>query len=179
MKNFENMLIQEVNVRRNSLAMYSLPHHAFADTFKCELQTNLDPNIDILTRAVFSTFPGWITLLLVIRNEICRPLGLKTSFELDQSNNVDELYPGSTVGVFKVIDRRIDEILLGEDDKHLDFRVSLQIENDAERFWLSVTTVVRINSWVGKIYFFVVEPIHKLVIPAMMKSGLEKLAVKV
>lgn len=167
------IVVQEINVPSTSLAMRSLPHIDFADAFKCQLPENLPQNIDSVTRAIFLTMPQWITGLLELRNNIVRPLGLKTSIDALPSNGEGELKPGTAVGVFEVLDRGLDEeIMLGEDDKHLDYRVSVRLEREKEKCWVVVSTVVKFNNWLGRAYFVPVRPVHKIIVPVMMRYGL-------
>jgi hypothetical protein len=172
----EKIVVQEIEVSSTSLAMRSLSSIDFADAFKCHPSENQPQSIDSVTRAIFSTMPGWIAELLELRNIIVRPLGLKTSVD---SNSIDnkqgELKPGGIVGVFEVIECREDEILLGEDDKHLNYRVSVQLKYEEERCWIIVSTVVQFNNWLGRAYFVPVKPVHKIIVPAMMRYGLERL----
>ena len=99
------IVVREINVSSTSLAMRSLPNNNFADAFKCQLPENQVQDIDSVTRAIFLTMPQWITKLLELRNNIVRPLGLKTSLDTVQSNDRDELKLGTAVGVFEVLDR--------------------------------------------------------------------------
>lgn len=169
------IVIQEIDVPSTSLAIRSLPHLDFADAFKCQLSENQSQNIDSVTRAIFLKMPEWITGLLELRNTIVRPFGLKTSIDSNPSNDQDELKPGTTVGVFEVLDRRLEEVMLGEDDKHLDYRVSVRLEREEERCWVVVSTVVKFHNWLGRAYFVPVKPVHKIIVPAMMRYGLESL----
>lgn len=168
------IVVQEINVPSTSLAVRSLPHIDFADAFKCQLSENQPQNIDSVTRAIFLTMPQWITELLELRNNIVRPLGLKTSIDAVPSNGEDELQPGTAVGVFEVLDRGLDEeIMLGENDKHLDYRVSVCLKREEEKCWVVVSTAVKFNNWLGRAYFVPVRPVHKIIVPAMMRYGLE------
>jgi Protein of unknown function (DUF2867) len=168
------IVVQEIDIPSTNLAMCSLPHSDFADAFKCQLPENQPQNIDSVTRAIFLTMPQWIIELLELRNTIVRPLGLKTLVDAVPSNGQDELKPGTAVGVFEVLDRRLDkEIMLGEDDKHLDYRVSVQLEREEEKCWVVVSTVVKFNNWFGRAYFVPVRPVHKIIVPAMMRYGLK------
>jgi Protein of unknown function (DUF2867) len=172
----EKIAVQETEVPGASLALCSLSSINFADAFKCLSSENQPQNIDSVTRAIFATLPGWIAELLVLRNTIIRPLGLTTSVDSNPiDNNQGELKPGVTVGVFEVLDRKEDEILLGEDDKHLNYRVSVQLEREEEKCWIIVSTVVQFNNWLGRAYFVPVKPVHKVIMPAMMRYGLERL----
>jgi hypothetical protein len=171
----EKIVVQEIEIPNTSLAMRSLPRIDFADAFRCQLPGNQPENIDSVTRSIFLTMPQWVAQLLELRNVIVRPFGLKTSIDAVPSNNQDKLQPGTAVGVFEVLDRRLnDEIMLGEDDKHLDYRVSIRLEREEKKCWVVVSTVVKFNNWLGRAYFVPVRSVHKIVVPAMMKHGLER-----
>jgi Protein of unknown function (DUF2867) len=169
------IVVQEIDITSTSLAVRSFPHIDFADAFKCQLPANEPQNIDLVTRAIFLTMPQWIVQLLELRNAIVRPLGLKTSINVVPSNSQDELQPGTSVGVFEVLARSLnEEIMLGEDDNHLDYRVSIQLEREEEKCWVIVSTSVKFNNWFGRAYFTMVRPVHKIIVPAMMRYGLER-----
>jgi hypothetical protein len=171
----KKVVVQEIEIPSTSLAIKSLPQIDFADAFQCQLPEDRPQNIDSVTRAIFLTMPQWVAQLLELRNNLVRPFGLKTSIDTVSSSYQDELQPGTAVGVFEVLDRRqSDEIMLGEDDKHLDYRVSIQLEREKEKCWVVVSTVVKFNNWLGRAYFVPVKPVHKIVVPAMMKYGLER-----
>jgi hypothetical protein len=171
----ERIVVQEIDVPSTSLAMRSLPHLDFADAFRCQLPEDQPQNIDSVTRAIFLTMPQWVVQLLELRNVIVRPFGLKTSIDAVPSSNQEELQPGTAVGAFEILDRRQnEEIMLGEDDKHLDYRVSIQFEREEKKCWVVVSTVVKFNNWLGRAYFVPVRPVHKIIVPAMMRYGLER-----
>jgi Protein of unknown function (DUF2867) len=170
----KKIVVQEIDIPTESLAMRSLSRIDFADAFKCLLPAEQPQTIDAVTRAIFLTMPAWISQLLELRNAIVRPFGLKTSIDAVPSGEQDELQSGTAVGVFEVLDRRLNEIMLGEDDQHLDYRVSIQLEHEEEKYWVVVSTVVKFNNWLGRAYFVPVKPVHKMIVPAMMKYGLER-----
>ena len=65
-------------------------------------------------------------------------------------------------------------ILLGEDDRHLDFRLSVLRQRGGTADWVVVSTVVRFNNWLGRAYFLPVRPLHQLIVPAILRSALRK-----
>jgi hypothetical protein len=124
---------------------------------------------------VLGTAPHWVTLLIRLRDRIAGIIGLKTagrSARRDLGHNT--LQVGDRLGIFKVFDRAGDELLLGEDDWHLDFRVSVLVGNDGSADWAIVSTVVRFNSWLGRAYFLPVRPFHKLIVPAMLRNAYQR-----
>ena len=57
-------------------------------------------------------FPVWVNWLMKLRNIAVTPFGLRT-----------DLGQGETIGFFPIVMRNDTEIILGFDDKHLDFRI--------------------------------------------------------
>lgn len=92
------------------------------------------------------------------------------------SNSQGELKPGTAIGVFEVRDRKLDEIMLGENDRHLDYRISVQLEREEGKCWVIVSTVVKFNNWLGRVYFVPVRPVHKIIVPAMIRYGLDSIS---
>lgn len=172
----KTVVVQEIDLPRSNLAVRSLSRIDFADAFKCQLPHEHPQTVDSVTRAIFASIPPWIAGLLQLRNAIVRPLGLKTTVDAVPASSQNKLQPGTAVGIFKVLDRRQnEEIMLGEDDQHLDFRVSVQMEHEAEQCWVVVSTVVKFNNWLGRAYFIPVKPVHKIIVPSMMRYGLDRL----
>ncbi len=130
----------------------------------------------IIGKAFFVSAPSWVDKLFALRNKIVGLWGLKTS---GQTENRQELLnkfqcePNERLGLFKVFDRTENEVILGEDDKHLNFRVSLFIDQKNENRTnkkLIISTIVTFNNWFGRLYFLPVWPFHKLIVPIMLKE---------
>ena len=71
-----------------------------------------------------------------------------------------------------------NEVILGEDDKHLNFRVSLILNpkgKKTENKALIVSTTVEFNNWFGRLYFLPVRPFHKLIVPTILKGMIRDL----
>lgn len=117
--------------------------------------------------AFFQCAPSWIVLLFKLRNKIASIFGLKTDLaDLSQLNPPYET--GKAFGVFKLHSISENEAILGEQDKHLDFKVSFLIR-EAESTELALSTIVKINNRLGKVYMFFVKPVHKIIVPIMLK----------
>src|SRR5262252_5602281 len=96
----------------------------------------------------------WVQHLFTIRNKMVGILGLKVSRNVDRNELVKNFNcdKGEQIGLFKVFGKSADEIILGEDDKHLNFRVSLFLERpqiDKRQARLTVSTAVLFNNWFG------------------------------
>lgn len=77
-----------------------------------------------------------------------------------------------TVLPFPVRATAENEILLGEDAGHLDFRASLLVDGDT----VALTTVVRIHNLRGRLYWAAVRPFHPLAARLMLARAYRRLA---
>lgn len=82
--------------------------------------------------------------------------------------------PGNKIGFFNIYDKNEYEIIMGEDDRHLNFRVSLFKETKVDDNKFTITTVVKFNNNFGRLYFIPVKPFHKLIVKSMMKRAVQK-----
>jgi hypothetical protein len=113
----------------------------------------------VAAERIFGRVPWWMAALLGVRNRLVAPFGLKTS--------VDEA--AQRIGFFPVIAQTPHRVLLGFDDKHLDFRVAVDVTPLAHaRHEVTVTTLVRTHNRLGRIYLALVLPFHAVVVPAML-----------
>ncbi len=137
----------------------------FHDTFSVSLAT-ADMPIEEIFLAVFSHTPAWIENLLKLRNAIVGVFGLKTEGN-DQEVTIENVRIGESRGLFKIYDITDQEVIAGEDDKHLNFRVSVLKQNDK----LFTSTFVQYNNLFGKMYMTIIMPFHKLIVKAMLRSA--------
>jgi hypothetical protein len=131
----------------------------FADAFSVDLPEAASSDAELLARHIFERQPGWIAMLMSIRDMLVRPFGLKRAADLQARG-------GDRISLFRVFERHQDEIILGEDDNHLDFRVSVLLqpasENRPRR--LIVTTLVFYNRRLGRAYIGLIAPFHRMVV---------------
>jgi hypothetical protein len=154
----------------------------YVDSFQGEF-INKRQNIGVteIGKSFFTSGPKWVEKLFTIRNKIVGQFGLKTSGNItDRKKQLDNFKcePGEQLGLFKVFSRTKNEVVLGEDDKHLNFRVSLFLEqpvNELSKKRLTITTTVKFNNWFGRLYFLPVRPFHKLIVPTMLKGIIKQL----
>lgn len=145
----------------------------YVDSFECEFSdSNQRVGATAVGKAFFSSGPKWIDTLFVLRNKIVSRLGLKTSGNVSNREELLRRFqcePGEQLGLFKVFHKSEHEVVIGEDDRHLDFRVSLFVSGTVNKT-LTITTTVKFRNEFGRLYFLPVRPFHKLIVPAMLKS---------
>jgi hypothetical protein len=151
----------------NSLIRTALDRVDYADVFEIDLGAAADRDIAALVRELFRAAPAWVRRLLALRDRVATRVGLKAAGDLS-GEGLDRVSfePGTAVGLFRVMQRSPDEIVLGEDDRHLDFRVSLLRRGSA----LVLSTVVRFHGALGRLYFLPVKPVHRRIVPAMLEA---------
>lgn len=156
-----------------SLVEHSLEPRDYVDAFAVSLPSDVNKDIDALARACVQV-PYWVRALMGLRNAIVRPFGLVTALPKLKDTRDGPILPGSRVGIFPVLERTNQELLLGLDDKHLEFRFSLLRRPGERADELVATTLVRYKNFWGRFYFMFVKPVHKRIIPAMLKGAVDR-----
>jgi hypothetical protein len=107
--------------------------------------------------------PRWIEMLLALRNFLVAPLGLKTSAP-------DEPGARDIIGIFPVVRQTPDRLVTGFNDKHLDFRLVVDVASAGDTQRITATTLVLTHNLLGRTYLANIRPFHRLVVPAMLRQ---------
>ncbi|OFJ47547.1 hypothetical protein BA896_016815 [Janthinobacterium lividum] len=133
-----------------------------ADAYAVDLSNARARVLDMesLARQLLGSQPGWAQSLMVLRDAIVARFGIKTARQMEAT-------PGKRIGIFRIYAVSDDEIIVGEDDSHLDFRLSLLRNRHAgqQQFGsVTVTSVVHCHNRVGRAYIMLIRPFHKLIV---------------
>ena len=142
-----------------------------ADAFEIRIPCGTSRDPDVLWRFVMSHQPSWVRWLTGFRDAIVACFGLKTARRLTTLS--DEAH-GERLAFFKVYGRTESEIIVGEDDKHLDFRLSVLRSPDVSPTLggrLTISTVVHCHNLLGRAYLFAIAPFHRLVVKASLRRA--------
>lgn len=120
--------------------------------------------------------PGWVNTLMTLRNRVVSMLGLKnlgTLSALDPAKPASAYQIGDRVGIFTLFANTPDEVLLGDKDKHLDVILSVHRAVDAAsgQVLATVSTVVHVHNWLGRLYMLPVTPMHRIIAPAVLRGA--------
>jgi hypothetical protein len=115
-------------------------------------------------RAVFADPPYMVGRLMALRNGIVAPLGLKASIDFSDRGL-------GKIDVFPIISNTGAEVVVGGDDKHLDFRIWISIQPSPKGSEVTISTLVKINRRLGRAYLFVIMPFHKLLSRSMLRRA--------
>lgn len=111
-----------------------------------------------LARCLLGNQPGWAQGLMAVRDAIVARFGIKTAKQLAAQRD-------GRIGIFRIYAVTDDEIILGEDDSHLDFRLSVLRNREAGRHGsVTVASVVHCHNAVGRTYILLIRPFHKLIV---------------
>ncbi len=107
--------------------------------------------------------PRWVAGLLVLRNLAVAPFGLRGAPPERTSTR-------ERMGFFPVIAQSPERVVLGFDDRHLDFRVVVDVMGDDTARRVMATTLVRTHNLFGRSYLRAVLPFHRIIVPAMLRQ---------
>jgi len=140
-----------------------------ADSYAVTLPPGTPHDPELLAHCIFDRPAPWMTVLLDVRDFAVRRFGLKTARALR-----NDAAGGERIGFFKIFFRGADEIVLGEDDRHLDFRLSVLLQLAAQPgqdTTLILSTVVHCHNRLGHVYLAVIAPFHRLLARAVLRRA--------
>ena len=175
--------VPESSLLREHLAGEILQHE---DTFMLSIQgfdfrgRSASKLLEMLLEGFLMNAPRGVSRLMLIRNILVKPLGLRTS---PLGCPVSSLLSNDTKNLFAdqypVLDQKVNtedtfaQVILGANDKHLKFRSCIAVEcvkQDHIKF--SLGTRVSCNNLFGKFYISVIDYVHRhYITPTMMRRA--------
>ena len=150
-------IMDEILTRYKSV----LPGADFADEYFVDVP---GANIDAVSTAerVMGSQPNWVTGLMKLRGIIVAPFGLQHG----------PTSPSDAIGNFPVISKSRQRVIVGLDDKHLDFRLILECTPSGENATrVSAATLVQTHNFLGRAYLQTILPFHKIIVPEMLAQA--------
>ncbi|RYU75834.1 DUF2867 domain-containing protein [Hymenobacter persicinus] len=151
---------------------HDFPGFHYADAYALVLPPAMPSRAPAVAQRLFGQAPGWVRRLLRLRDWLVRPFGLVT-FPPAPPRPDARIAPGEQLGPFRIFRVSSPEVLLGLDDRHLDFRVSVWVtEPTVAPPRVVVSTAVRFHNPFGRLYFTLIRPVHGLVVKALLRQAL-------
>ena len=138
----------------------------FADAFRIDVAGGaLDARQ--AAQRMMGRSPRWVQALLRLRHLLVAPFGLKTSGDSENPRR-------ETIGLFPILTQTPDRLVAGFNDKHLDFRVVVDVvtsgPDDTSGQQVTATTLVKTHNALGRLYLAAIKPFHRLIVPAMLRQ---------
>jgi hypothetical protein len=154
------MKVMEVTPEVDSSAL--LVGAQFSDAFSITVDGNM---LDARHAAekMLARSPRWIEMLVVLRNRLVAPFGLKTP-DPHRTGAAD------SIGIFPIMSESPNRLVAGFDDKHLDFRVVVDVAPSGRGQCVTATTLVLTHNLLGRTYLAIILPFHRLVVRSMMRQ---------
>jgi hypothetical protein len=131
-----------------------------ADAYEVALVPGVSPDPAAWRTAVFGGAPGWVRTALGVRNVLVGLIGVERA---DPS-------------AFAPMATSADEVLVGVDANHLDFRASVLVRETAGRGTVTVSTRAMPHNRRGRLYLVPVRRLHPAVIRSMLRRGARMMA---
>jgi len=160
---------QEIPLPRESCTNSIYVQPDLADAYSIDLPPGTTRNPELLARFIFAHQPRWVAALMRVRDSCVSVLDLKTGRSLRSSDTQRQ-----RIGIFKLYETLPFEVLVGEDDKHLDFRASVlyrAAEGPSVTASVVLSTVVRCHNLLGRTYLWLIAPFHRRVIQAFLRQA--------
>jgi Protein of unknown function (DUF2867) len=137
----------------------------FSDAFSVAID---DATLDARRAAerMLGRQPRWIAALMALRNHLVAPFGLKAPAPAVSISS-------DCVGIFPVLSETPARLVAGFDDKHLDFRVVVdvapEVQGLAQGQRVTTTTLVLTHNLLGRTYLAIILPFHRLIVRNMLR----------
>src|SRR5204862_3931876 len=107
-----------------------------------------------------------------VRDAVMATVGVKSS----RAIGVAAAGRGPMIGYFPLLSKSARELVVGENDRHLDFRVaSLLRTGAAGGRELVVVTVVHCHNRLGRMYLWVIAPFHRTILRANLERAVRQM----
>ena len=139
-----------------------------ADAYAVRLPDAATHDPERLARFMFATQAPWVERLMWLRDRIVGVFGIKTSTQLQTARAAGAV---PHLLFFRIYEQDAQEILLGEDDRHLDFRASVRVEPAGDATQVIFTTVVQCHNLLGRVYLLAIAPFHRMVVRSALQRA--------
>jgi hypothetical protein len=172
------MVKTNLSIPQHSIIAKSLPVIHYSDSFSGICDKRNDISLETCVSCFLFGWPAWIRFLFWFRDILVKPFGLRGASKDDKELNrfrEIKIFKGARVGFFIAIDFNDNEVVLYASDKHLDACASVLITRYVNFCEIDITTIVKFHNTLGRVYFFVIKPFHKLIIKSKLKTVIKNL----
>jgi len=137
----------------------------WADAYEIEMQRKFS-DMNAAAICIVGGMPRWAKPLLRLRNVIVAPFGLKPGDQRVVQAGIDH------IDFFPILSETDEQIVLGLDDRHLDFRILLERQTSQGGTCFRLTTLMDRHNLFGRVYLFLITPFHKWIVRSVLTNAL-------
>ena len=78
--------------------------------------------------------------------------------------------PREMIGIFPIVSEQPDRLVAGFNDRHLDFRLVVDIATSGATQNVTATTLVLTHNWLGRTYLATIMPFHRLIVRTLLRQ---------
>lgn len=165
-------MVELIPIPKKSLIQPMTLGADFSECFTISFKSKHSLHLSKTVYDCFNVFTkGWVDCLFKLRNWLVKPLMLKTPPNTGHKMEYDEkIVKGGSVAFFDVKDVSTNEVLMFADDSHLYAYFAIALIQNGDNKIINASTTVNLKNMVGRCYFTVVKPFHKLIMKSMLRK---------
>lgn len=171
-------MVELIPIPERSLIKPMASNADFSECFTVSFISKQSLELNSTVYSCFHVFTkGWVDFLFKLRHWLVKPLKLKTPPDTRHEMNYDkEIVKGGKVAFFDVKGVNPNEVLMYADDSHLNAHFAIALIQNGDYKIINASTTVNLKNMVGRCYFAVVKPFHKLIMKSMLKKVVKQYA---
>jgi hypothetical protein len=163
--------VTPIRFPENSLIQESLQFSTFKDAYSISFKAYKMVKPEEVMKCFFTSMHPLVRIAFSLREVFATLIGFKKcnrhkiSWELQNYTGTI----GESMAFLTILDKTDTELLTGQDDRPLDFRISFLVRTYTEKTEIVIATSIQIKTWYGKVYLVIIKPFHKLIMPLVLK----------
>lgn len=136
--------------------------------------SHADRSVTDVFYAIFAHRPYWLRLLLLARNAVASTVRLQTTPAAETLNPEIKAHHvvGGTIGGWSIYALTEAELVVGRDNPHMDFRLSISTPRDAAPRTAVVATLCKTHNAFGRTYLAAILPFHRRGVPMLIDNAI-------
>lgn len=150
----------------------------YIESYREEFTSEKNISISEVLINFFNTSPKTLVFLMKVRNFIVRFFGMKSLQFESRTKKMEEadIRIGNSIGILDIYEKGENYIVAGKLDKFLNVKVIYELNKIGfKKYSLRVVTGVYHKTTFLKWYFFLVKPIHKLLVKIFIKKAVNSI----
>lgn len=154
---------------RGCALVHLYPRADLLDAFAVPLPPGAPDDIGVLARALWGGMSPWrVRALMRTRDAAVALVGTKTSRQIAAAAGER----GRVIGFLPVLSQSASELVMGEDDRHLDFRAATLVRGgEGGGRELVVVSVVHCHNALGRVYLLAIGPFHRAIVRGTLERA--------